>query len=238
MLPKNVKYDDSVAYEASAIVKATPGTIFSVAGYNSKASAQFIQLHDSATLPADTAVPKIVFTVPASSNFYYDFGEIGRQCDYGIVLCNSSTGPTKTLGSADCWFNVQYVWNMTPEEKEEIINLAVERAYLGLPEVVGNLMTQFALNLERTKKLYAKYPKFKGHEDTVRSVIEMVEGKNPLLEYDQIIEKAAPEIRKRIKTMKNLDMEKITSKPDRQFESLNAPSDSPQGKIWQEEDFQ
>ena len=109
MKPKNLLYDDSVAYEASPIVKATPGTIFSVTGYNSKTSAQFIQLHNSATVPANGAVPAIVFTVPASSNFFYDFGEIGRFCSAGIVLCNSSTGPTKTLGSADCWFNVQYV---------------------------------------------------------------------------------------------------------------------------------
>ena len=108
MKPKNVNYDDSVAYEASAIVKATPGAIFSVTGYNSKTTAQFIQLHDSATLPANTAIPKIIFIVPASSNFFYDFGEIGRQCSAGIVVCNSSTGPTKTIGSADCFFNVQY----------------------------------------------------------------------------------------------------------------------------------
>ena len=108
MNPKNVKYDDSVAYEASTIAKATPGTIFSVTGYNSKTSKQFIQLHDSATLPADTAVPKIIWSVPASSNFFLEFAEIGRKCDYGIVLCNSSTAETKTLGSDDCWFNVQY----------------------------------------------------------------------------------------------------------------------------------
>ena len=108
MNPKNVKYDDSVAYEASTIAKATPGAIFSIVGYNSKVSAQFIQLHNSATLPADTAIPAIMFSVPALSNFFYDFGEIGRQCSAGIVLCNSSTGPTKTIGSADCFFNVQY----------------------------------------------------------------------------------------------------------------------------------
>jgi len=108
MNPKNVNYDDSVAYEASAIVKATPGTIYSVVGYNSKGSAQFIQLHDSATLPANDAVPAMIWTVPASDNFFLDFGEIGRWCEKGIVLSNSSTGPTKTIGSADCWFSVQY----------------------------------------------------------------------------------------------------------------------------------
>jgi hypothetical protein len=109
MIPKNLTYDDSAAYEASSIAKASAGSVFSITGYNSKASAQFIQLHDSATLPADTAVPKVILSVPAESNFYYDFGEIGRFCQNGIVVCNSSTGPTKTIGSADCFFNIQYI---------------------------------------------------------------------------------------------------------------------------------
>ena len=108
MNPKNLNYDDSVAYEASTISKASPGTVYSITGYNAKTSAQFIQLHDSATLPADTAVPAVIFSVPASSNFFYDFGEIGRYCSSGITVCNSSTGATKTIGSADCWINIQY----------------------------------------------------------------------------------------------------------------------------------
>ena len=109
MIPKNVTYYDSSAYEASAVVKSSPGTIFSIVGYNSKTSAQFIQIHDASSLPEDTTAPKISFTAPAKSNFFYDFGEIGRQCSTGIVVCNSSTGATKTIGSADCWFNVQYI---------------------------------------------------------------------------------------------------------------------------------
>jgi hypothetical protein len=98
----------TTAYAASLVVKAKPGTLFGVSGYNSKASAQFIQIHDAAALPADTAVPVAVVTAAASSNFNFDFGIYGLECNTGIVICNSSTGPTKTIGSADCWIHARY----------------------------------------------------------------------------------------------------------------------------------
>ena len=93
----------SAALEASRIAKASAGVLYGISGYNS-GGAQFLQLHDSATLPADTAVPAVVYPIAATSAFSFDFGMHGMACNVGIVVCNSSTAPTKTIGAANCWF--------------------------------------------------------------------------------------------------------------------------------------
>jgi len=97
------------AYAASLVISDHPAQLVRVTGYNSKGSAQFIQLHDAASLPADTAIPKCVITVTATANFTIDFAVEPRVFNAGIIVCNSSTGPTKTIGSADCWFDAQFI---------------------------------------------------------------------------------------------------------------------------------
>lgn len=95
------------ANAASLVVSSNPARLCGLTGYNAKASAQFIQIHDAASLPADTAVPAVVFEVAASSKFAIDYGTNPREFATGIIVCNSSTQATKTIGSADCWFDVQ-----------------------------------------------------------------------------------------------------------------------------------
>lgn len=99
----------SVAYEASRVAKSSAGTLYSVTGYNSKESSQFIQLHNSTTLPLDTAIPVVLLTVPPYSNFSYSADKFGRFFSNGITICNSLTGATKTIGLADVWFDIQYL---------------------------------------------------------------------------------------------------------------------------------
>lgn len=99
----------TTAYVASFQVKAGPGKLYGMTGYNSKGSAQWVQIFDSLLLPADGAVPAVTFTVATVANFAIDFGIYGRAFKNGIYVVNSSTGPTKTIGSADCWVDAQYL---------------------------------------------------------------------------------------------------------------------------------
>ena len=98
----------SVALAASRVIKNARGRLINLTVCNTKASAQYIQLHDATALPADTAVPACVMTVAASSSLDIDWTISGRDFINGIVVCNSSTAATKTIGSADCFFDAQY----------------------------------------------------------------------------------------------------------------------------------
>lgn len=93
----------SAAYVASQVAKTSSGGLVALHVYNSKGSAQFIQLHDAAVLPADAAVPMLTLTMATVANLTLSWPAPGLPFTAGLVICNSSTGPTKTIGSADCY---------------------------------------------------------------------------------------------------------------------------------------
>ena len=99
----------STALETNRVAKNAAGTLYGFTVTNTKSSGQYIQLHNTTSNPADTAVPVCIWYVNAGATLTVDFGIYGRRNSTGITLCNSSTAATKTIGSADCYFDVQYV---------------------------------------------------------------------------------------------------------------------------------
>lgn len=82
--------------------------VYGFSVYNSAASSKWVQLFDSSTVPADTAVPLMAFAIAATSTLGVYFGPMGRTFKRGLIIVNSTTDTTKTIGAADCLFDVEY----------------------------------------------------------------------------------------------------------------------------------
>ena len=101
-----LKNRNSGAVAASFVVETGQCLL---AGFTvSSVAAQYIQIFDATAVPADTAVPLLSFAVAATSTLMVDWVP-PRYFRNGIVFSNSSTQHSKTIGSADCIFDVQYV---------------------------------------------------------------------------------------------------------------------------------
>lgn len=98
----------TTAMAASGVIKNKAGVLYNLSGINDKAAQQYIHIFDSKTVPADGAVPVLVLTVPADSNYSIDLGVYGLHCKNGLSWSNSSTLATKTIGAADCWVTAVY----------------------------------------------------------------------------------------------------------------------------------
>jgi len=106
------EYPGPLNYNEGALRNAivVPGrlVVYGFTVYNSKASAQYLTVFDASTIPADTAVPLFSWALAAHTGVGFGYQPNGRQFQTGLVLCNSSTDATKTIGSADCFFDVQF----------------------------------------------------------------------------------------------------------------------------------
>lgn len=106
--PPDIQNSTTLALAASRIIKSQPGTLYGMTVTNSNAAAQYIQLFDTGGLPANGVVPIMGVPVAGDSVLFLEFGIWGRKFQTGIVVCNSTTQETKTIGSADCLFDAQY----------------------------------------------------------------------------------------------------------------------------------
>ena len=105
--PNNIH---SNAYEAARIVKPGQGKLYGFSVFNSSVSTQYILLFDRRDVPASGADGLVIaFPVATLSTLLVGYGDTGRAFDTGCVLANSSTPSAITPGSADCWFDAQYV---------------------------------------------------------------------------------------------------------------------------------
>jgi hypothetical protein len=100
---------NSVALGSSLVAFVGQGRLMGFTVSNTKVSSQFIQVFDASSLPADTAVPILSIDIATVISKSVSFVPGGRWMRQGCVICNSSTQGTKTIGAADCLFDVQYV---------------------------------------------------------------------------------------------------------------------------------
>ncbi len=101
--------------------------------------------------------------------------------------------------------------------KQDIINETSEKVMLAIPEVIGNMMTQHAVLRQVNEKFYKDNPDLVQHKDSVVSVVEMIENEMPFASYEDILKKSVPEIRRRVFTVKNLDVTKVEKPVDLSF---------------------
>lgn len=87
---------------ASRVISARPCKLLALIVYNDAAAQQYIQVHETAAVPADGEVPALPpIPVAGKGVVMFDFGPNGLDLD-ACSVCNSSTAATKTIGAADC----------------------------------------------------------------------------------------------------------------------------------------
>lgn len=106
---KTTRYEAAAAVK-SAVISAVPATLVDIQIQNVTAGVKYIQLFDSATVPADTAVPNMCFTIPASGSLNITLNGIPEHFATGIAIASSSTQATKTLSAtSDIFFTARTV---------------------------------------------------------------------------------------------------------------------------------
>lgn len=105
-----IAYKTSSATEGSHIIKATGGVLYSLTATNVSASAGYILVFDSPTVPADGAVTPVgCYAIGAAQTQAVAMINYPDPFNTGIVAVFSSTGcNTKTVATS-AWFRWQVI---------------------------------------------------------------------------------------------------------------------------------
>jgi hypothetical protein len=101
-------YYASPRLQASAVVKTGPGTFYSITMTNTNAAARFLQVFDARDLPATGAIPLFSRSIPLGDSLTLTW-TVGHTFGVGLIVCNSTTAASLTLGTVDSLFDVTYV---------------------------------------------------------------------------------------------------------------------------------
>lgn len=98
---------------------------------------------------------------------------------------------------------------ITEQKIQEIEDRIVEKVLLMIPEVIGNLITHHVSMNKINKEFYEKNPELRKHKEVVVKILENTEGKNPLLNHKELLNKALPKIKDQINIVKGMSMEDV-----------------------------
>lgn len=98
----------SAALVTSAVIKAGPGRLYKLDVLNTGAAIVYVQLFNSTTVPADTAVPIWVQSAAtAGANMPSAIWQLGKYFSTGIAMSSSSTVATKTIKAAELFYTAE-----------------------------------------------------------------------------------------------------------------------------------
>lgn len=109
IIPENIKWYDSTAFETGKVIKASTAKLLNVRGYNKNAAKRWVMIFNTSAIPADGVFCPIVIPVEGQNSFYWESGMYPKVFQAGISICISTTDATKTLGAADLTINATYI---------------------------------------------------------------------------------------------------------------------------------
>lgn len=86
----------------------------------------------------------------------------------------------------------------------KLVKLCVEESLKTLPQVQSHIAASAAYLRKTTEEFYKNNKDLSKHRRLVAETIEKIEGENPGLSYNEILEKAAPVVREIIPKLSNV----------------------------------